>query len=144
MSRRGTLESVKEGGRKYILIPSDETTRTPNFSLIASELGCSAEDVERWYSQFKAKPETAKSRNVHVGNLVLPGQDKMVLVIADIHLPFGRVDYLEFCCRVRDEYKPDLVIHIGDVVDNYCISFHRGIPIWRIQQHKKLILHRRA
>lgn len=45
-----------------------------------------------------------------------------VLVIGDTHAPFHHKNYLKFLCDVRDEYKPDMVIHIGDLVDNHALS----------------------
>ena len=51
-----------------------------------------------------------------------------VLVIGDTHIPFEHKGYLDFCKRVQDAYKCDVVIHIGDEVDNHAISFHDSDP----------------
>ena len=46
------------------------------------------------------------------------------LVIGDTHAPFTHRYYLEFCQRIRDKYRCDRIIHIGDEVDNHALSFH--------------------
>jgi len=51
-----------------------------------------------------------------------------VLVIGDTHIPFEHKGYLDFCLRARDTYKCDVVIHIGDEVDNHAISYHETDP----------------
>ena len=51
-----------------------------------------------------------------------------VLFFADTHIPYHHRDYLEFLKLVKETYKPDLVIHGGDEVDNHAISFHDKDP----------------
>lgn len=48
--------------------------------------------------------------------------NKATLVIGDTHLPFEHPKYLGHCLRVRDRYKCEQVVHIGDLVDNYSSS----------------------
>lgn len=45
-----------------------------------------------------------------------------VLVISDTHYPFAHKNHLKFLRNLRDEYKPDKVVHIGDVVDLHSLS----------------------
>ena len=40
-----------------------------------------------------------------------------VLVIGDIHLPFERKDYLQFCKDTYKEYQCNRVVFIGDIID---------------------------
>jgi predicted phosphodiesterase len=47
-----------------------------------------------------------------------------VLVIADLHLPFEKKGYLEFCKQIQSRVKCGTVIMIGDLVDNASLSFH--------------------
>jgi metallophosphoesterase superfamily enzyme len=49
---------------------------------------------------------------------------KTVLVIGDLHCPFDLEEYHEFVCGVADEYKPDHIVFIGDVIDNHFSSYH--------------------
>lgn len=50
------------------------------------------------------------------------------LVIGDTHAPFTHKHYLEFCERIRDKHRCDVVGHIGDEVDNHAISYHEKNP----------------
>jgi predicted phosphodiesterase len=51
------------------------------------------------------------------------------LIIGDIHLPVVRPGYLDFCKKIRDKYKTDTTIFIGDVIDWHAISFHEKEPM---------------
>ena len=59
-----------------------------------------------------------------------------VLIIADTHFPFDHKDYIPFVCRVRDKFKCDTFLHIGDEVDNHAISFHDS-EFGHFSQHKE-------
>ena len=51
-----------------------------------------------------------------------------ILVVSDTHFPFHHPDTLEFLAAVKDTYRPDCVVHIGDEVDNHALSFHDSDP----------------
>ena len=51
-----------------------------------------------------------------------------VLVIGDTHCPGMRSGYIRFLQRLADEYCPDRVVHIGDLVDWHAISYHEKLP----------------
>lgn len=51
-----------------------------------------------------------------------------VLVIGDTHAPFTHKNYLDHCQRVRDRFQCELVVHIGDEVDNHALSYHEHDP----------------
>lgn len=54
-----------------------------------------------------------------------------VLAIGDTHCPAMHARYTSFLARVRDKYKCNRVVHIGDIVDNASISYHEkhsGLP----------------
>ena len=51
-----------------------------------------------------------------------------VLVIGDTHMPGCRRGYVRFLQRIADEYQPDRVVHIGDLVDWHAISYHEKLP----------------
>ena len=53
---------------------------------------------------------------------------KTVMIIGDTHIPFVHPNYLKFCCNVRDKYNPDIIVHIGDLIDNHAISYHEHDP----------------
>ncbi len=47
-----------------------------------------------------------------------------VLVIADTHLPYEKKGYLDFCLDIKKRCKCEVVVHIGDLVDNASLSFN--------------------
>ena len=47
-----------------------------------------------------------------------------VLVIGDTHAPAMHRHYIKFLNKMREKWKTTKVVHIGDVVDHHCISFH--------------------
>jgi predicted phosphodiesterase len=51
-----------------------------------------------------------------------------VLVIGDTHFPAVHKNYFAFVKKIRDKYKCNEVVHMGDVVDHHCISFHAKHP----------------
>jgi metallophosphoesterase superfamily enzyme len=51
-----------------------------------------------------------------------------VLIIGDIHEPFSREGYLEHTLKVRDRFKCDKIVFIGDLIDNHYSSFHDTDP----------------
>lgn len=51
-----------------------------------------------------------------------------ILVISDTHAPYHHPDTIKFLTAIKDKYKPDRVIHIGDEVDSHAMSFHTPDP----------------
>jgi len=51
-----------------------------------------------------------------------------VLVIGDTHVPAMHKGYVQFLKNVAKKWKTDKVVHVGDVVDHHCISFHDKHP----------------
>lgn len=50
------------------------------------------------------------------------------MVIGDLHEPFTREDYRDFCYEVYKKYKITHVIFIGDIIDNHYASYHESDP----------------
>lgn len=50
------------------------------------------------------------------------------LVIGDLHEPFTFLGYFDFCKSIREKYKCEKIVLIGDVVDNHAISYHEKDP----------------
>jgi len=50
--------------------------------------------------------------------------ENRVLVIGDLHLPFGKEGYLEFCKEQYRKFNCNKVIFIGDIIDNHYTSYH--------------------
>lgn len=59
------------------------------------------------------------------------GDVNNVLVIGDVHEPFSKAGYLEFCREMQEKYNCGTVIHIGDAVDNHAVSYHDSDPSGR-------------
>ena len=53
---------------------------------------------------------------------------KSVLVISDLHIPYHHPDAFEFLKALKKKYKPDLVVNIGDEIDQHSISMHDSNP----------------
>ncbi len=51
-----------------------------------------------------------------------------VLVISDLHAPYEHPDTVAFLAKLKQKYKFDKVVCIGDEVDNHAISFHDSDP----------------
>lgn len=55
-------------------------------------------------------------------------KNESILVISDSHFPFNHGDIIAFLSALKDKYKFDRVVHIGDEVDYHAISFHDSDP----------------
>lgn len=51
-----------------------------------------------------------------------------VLVISDTQAPFHHKKTISFLKKLKKKYKPNKVIHIGDLVDAYCLSAYLCNP----------------
>tara|TARA_R110000803_G_scaffold17754_1_gene47737 strand:+ start:1289 stop:1996 length:708 start_codon:yes stop_codon:yes gene_type:complete len=55
-------------------------------------------------------------------------KNNRVLVISDLHIPYHHKDSFAFLTALKKKYKPDLVINIGDELDQHAISMHDSNP----------------
>lgn len=60
-------------------------------------------------------------------NLITKKENR-ILVIGDLHEPFCKEGYLEFCKEQYKKYKCNKVILIGDEIDYHAASFHISDP----------------
>lgn len=51
---------------------------------------------------------------------------KTVLFIGDIHAPFTKEGYLEFCKEMYEKHNCDTVVFAGDIIDNHALSYHEN------------------
>lgn len=51
-----------------------------------------------------------------------------VLVIGDVHEPVAHPAYLAFCRHLRDKWKTEHTVFIGDILDFHGVSFHAKNP----------------
>ena len=54
--------------------------------------------------------------------------ERRILVIGDVHEPYCKKGYREFCQKVYAEHNCNQVIYIGDICDNQYSSFHDSNP----------------
>lgn len=57
-------------------------------------------------------------------NKSFQGDPNNVLVIGDIHEPFCKEGYLEFCQEQQKRFNCGTIIFIGDIIDHHAQSFH--------------------
>ena len=69
-----------------------------------------------------------KQESKRVSNSPIIIDSGNVLVLSDLHLPFEHRNALSFVCKVRDKYKCDVIIGIGDFFDFHAINFHEHNP----------------
>lgn len=50
--------------------------------------------------------------------------DQSVLIISDMHAPYSHPDWFPFLKAIKDNYKPELVVNVGDECDKHAESFH--------------------
>lgn len=104
--------------------------KVPSREAISEEFELS--DRLAGYYQFIAK--NARIINGAVNNGILSVQEeldpteKRVLIIGDLHAPFIRYGYLEFCQSVYNKYNCNTVVFIGDLIDNHYSSYHETDP----------------
>jgi len=72
-------------------------------------------------------------------------QNSSVLVIGDLHSPFIKHGYFEFCQEMRDKYQCDTIVFIGDLLDNHYSGYHEPDPDGlsageELHQGKKIIV----
>lgn len=51
-----------------------------------------------------------------------------ILVISDLHLPYGHPHAFEFLRALKEKYKPTRVISVGDELDYSAASYHEASP----------------
>lgn len=53
---------------------------------------------------------------------------KPTLIISDMHAPYHHPDAIPFLCTVREHFKTESTISVGDETDGHALSFHDHIP----------------
>lgn len=73
--------------------------------------------------------EELKLTNVgNVGNDVILQNAGNILVFSCVHLPFEKKGYIDFLHRIKEEYKCNTIINLGDFVDSHAMSKHDHSP----------------
>ncbi|MGL6100260.1 MAG: metallophosphoesterase [Fusobacteriaceae bacterium] len=79
-----------------------------------------SESIALGYNILDGKVGKKQSEEVELG--------KKVLVIGDVHAPFNKDGYREFCQKMYKKHKCNTVVFIGDIMDNHYSSFHDTDP----------------
>lgn len=53
---------------------------------------------------------------------------RSILVISDQHFPYNHPDIISFLKAIKEKYKPDKIVNIGDEIDGHSLSFHEKSP----------------
>ena len=54
--------------------------------------------------------------------MILGGSKMRVLIIADLQFPYEHPNALNFYSNLKDKFKPDIIVQIGDLIDNHHAS----------------------
>lgn len=54
------------------------------------------------------------------------GLDQRILIISDLHFPYAHQDWHPFLKAIKEQYKPEIIISVGDEVDGHSVSFHNS------------------
>lgn len=93
-------------------------------AMLNGVLLCEKHRIGKSEVRFPVKNRVKKAMLPHKIN---NGGDN-VLVIGDLHAPFTKDKYLEFCQRIYKRYNCSSVIFIGDILDNHFSSFFDTDP----------------
>lgn len=53
---------------------------------------------------------------------------KSILVISDLHCPYEHPDVVPFLKALKNKYKFDQIVCIGDEIDHHALSYHESVP----------------
>lgn len=103
----------------------------PSRTKLGEQFGLS--DRVAGYYKFAADNAKLITGAVNDGVLSVPDDivdntEKRVLVIGDLHTPFSRYGYLQFCQEIYNKYNCNKVVFIGDLIDNHYSSYHESDP----------------
>lgn len=70
--------------------------------------------------------EAPKAKNIKI----IPPTKNVgnVLIIGDLHEPFTREGYREFCIEMKNKHNCETIVFIGDILDGHYTSFHGTDP----------------
>lgn len=55
-------------------------------------------------------------------------EDKVVLFITDMHLPFSKPEYVSWVKNIAIQFNVNTIVHGGDLIDAHALSFHDSEP----------------
>lgn len=99
---------------------------------IAKEMQVHRTTLQHWLKE-KNKGVIAKEALQEVHKQYQKGgskehENQRILLVSDMHLPYGHKDTLPFLAYLKAKYKPTRVICLGDELDKHSLSFHSHDP----------------
>ena len=99
---------------------------------IAKEMGVHRTTLQHWLKE-KNKGVIAKDALQEVHKQYQKSgskehENQRILLVSDMHLPYGHQDTLPFLAYLKAKYKPTRVICLGDELDKHSLSFHSHDP----------------
>lgn len=99
---------------------------------IAKEMGVHRTTLQHWLKE-KNKGVVAKDALQEVHKQYQKSgskehENQRILLVSDMHLPYGHQDTLPFLAYLKAKYKPARVICLGDELDKHSLSFHSHDP----------------
>lgn len=99
---------------------------------IAKEMGVHRTTLQHWLKE-KNKGVVAKDALQEVHKQYQKSgskehENQRILLVSDMHLPYGHQDTLPFLAYLKAKYKPTRVICLGDELDKHSLSFHSHDP----------------
>lgn len=85
-----------------------------------SEMYETIETIEKELNKIK--------KNKFVAEAIKINEEIKVLAIPDLHIPFTKEGYLEFCKKMYKDYDCNMVVFLGDILDNHYSSYHETDP----------------
>lgn len=74
----------------------------------------------------EAQRDLRKFKKISVPSIIKT--ETNVGIVGDLHSPFTREEYLQFCIDTFKTYKVNKIVLIGDIIDNHYSSYHETIP----------------
>ena len=93
---------------------------------IAFRIGCTEEEAREAKRVINRKEFL--NEVVEQSTRVTVRNNTRILVIGDLHAPFTREGYFEFCQSIYEKYNCNSAVFIGDLIDNHFSSFHDTDP----------------
>tara|TARA_R110002126_G_scaffold47605_6_gene133388 strand:- start:9922 stop:10851 length:930 start_codon:yes stop_codon:yes gene_type:complete len=111
------VATILDAKRQVIEVETETEEEAP--ALIAN-----SPDWEEFQAFKLAKQRRSKKTKKKLPKPFTSGNPDNVFVVGDIHEPFARKGYLEFCREQQEKLNCGTVVFIGDVIDNHYSSYH--------------------
>ena len=120
--------SLRDNFGNIIKFGSGGTDMEPNY-YYDFNYGIPKEQKDKEWEEFRKWKERKTFKSVkQLPKPYLNGNANNVLICGDLHEPFCKEGYLEFCRLQQEVFNCGTVVFIGDVIDQHFSSFHSTDP----------------